>query len=62
MKSSRFWISSARAASPEVMLNDQPGAIFVPPECSVATRMASVETATASHRRAAFLVNRLFAQ
>src|SRR6267143_1658920 len=47
MKSSRFSMSSASAASPEVRVKDQPGGSSVPEEWRVAMRMPRVERATA---------------
>jgi hypothetical protein len=49
MKSSRFSMSSASAASPEVRVKDQPGGSLVPSEWRVAMRMPRVERATAAH-------------
>jgi len=49
MKSSRFSMSSASAASPEVRVKDQPGGSLVPEAWRVAMRMPRVERATAAH-------------
>jgi len=49
MKSRRFSMSSASAASPEVRVKDQPGGSLVPEAWRVAMRMPRVERATAAH-------------
>jgi hypothetical protein len=50
MKRSRFWMTSATAASPLPRAKLQPRGNAEPPERSVATRMASVEQARNARR------------